>query len=132
MDFLLSELDINGSRNDGMLWPLPIYPDKKNLTRIDPEEPIAETGIYRDLWERKPLGDDDGDRRSHCCSYNSLDYPSMSDYHRSRERCWLRRVAIDERMEAEADAEIEQERRAAAYEEHGEAEDELSKTLKRD
>jgi hypothetical protein len=32
---------------------LPILGDQKILHRIDPEEPIEETGIYRDIWERK-------------------------------------------------------------------------------
>lgn len=131
LDFLLSELDIEANRNNGVLCPLPIYPDQKNLTRIDPEEPIYKTGIYRDLWERKPLGDDDGDPRSHCASYNRVDYTSMTDFERSKERCWARRVAIDERLEAKIDAEIEQEERAAACEQE-EAEDELAKTLNKE
>lgn len=32
---------------------LPILGDQKNLHRIDPEEPIEDIGIYRDIWERK-------------------------------------------------------------------------------
>jgi hypothetical protein len=32
---------------------LPILRDQKNLHRIDPEEPIEEIGIYRDIWEQK-------------------------------------------------------------------------------
>lgn len=43
--------------------PLPIHGDRNNRTRIDAEEPIAETGIYRDKWERAPLGPDDYDIR---------------------------------------------------------------------
>lgn len=112
-----------------MPCPLPIYPDQKNLMRIDPEDPIYQTGTYRDLWERKPLGDDDGNPRTHCASYNGLDYTSMADFERSKERCWARRVAIDERLEAKIDAEIlEQEEHAAASGQQGE--DELAKTLK--
>lgn len=124
LDFLLSEPpDREGKKNhNGVRCPLPIYPDQKNLTRIDPEEPIRETGIYRDLWERKPLSDEDGDPRSHCASYNSLDYTSMADFERSKERCWARRVAIDERLEAKIEAEIEQEERAAAAEKQVEEE----------
>ncbi|KAL1862718.1 hypothetical protein Daus18300_008362 [Diaporthe australafricana] len=134
LDFLLSDLDIDRNRNDGLLCPLPIHPDQKNLIRIDPEEPISEKGVYRDLWERKPLGDDEADPRSHCCSYNSLDFTSREDYHRSRQRCWDRRVAIDERWEAKIEAEMEEEERAAAAaaEQQEEAEDELAKTLKRE
>lgn len=118
-----------------MPCPLPIFPDHKNLMRIDPEEPISQTGIYRDIWERKPLGDDDADPRSHCCSFNSLDYTSREDYHRSRERCWQRRVAIDEKWEAEADAELEEETRANAAgqqeAEEDDDDDELAKVLKK-
>lgn len=43
--------------------PLPIIADKDNRQRVDPEEPIEVTGIYRDLWERKPPHEDDGDER---------------------------------------------------------------------
>jgi hypothetical protein len=132
LDLLLSNLDIDGNRDNGVLCVLPMYPDQRNMTRVDPEEPIYETGIYRDLWERKPLGDDDGDRRSHCCSYNSLDYTSRADYMRSRERSSARTAAIDERWEAEVEAEREQEERAAAAEQQGETEDELAKTLKKE
>lgn len=132
LDFLLSEPDTEGNRNNGVPCPLPIYPDQKNLTRIDPEEPISETGIYRDIWERKPLGDDDGDPRAHTAAYNSLDYTSKTDFERSKQRCWARRVAIDERMEAKIDAEIEEEERAAAAEQQGGVEDELAKTLRKE
>jgi hypothetical protein len=34
-----------------------------NHKRIDPEEPIKDTGIYRDKWERRPLDEDEGDMR---------------------------------------------------------------------
>lgn len=132
LDFLLSDEGRGGSRNNAADCPLPIFPDQKNVTRIDPEEPISETGIYRDTWERKPLGDDDGDQRSHCVSYNSLDYTSREDHQRSRQRAWERRVAIDERLEAEADAEIEEEERAESAERQEEPEDELARTLKKD
>lgn len=114
LDLLLSEPDIEGKRNNSGPYHLPIYPDQNNLTRIDPEEPIHETGIYRDLWERKPLGDNDGDPRSHCAAYNSVDYTSMTEFEKSKERCWARRVAIDQRWEDEIDAEIKEEERAAA------------------
>lgn len=132
LDLLLSELEIDGDGNNRIQCCLPIYPDQKNLTRIDPEESIYETGIYRDHWERKPLGDDDGDPRSHCCSYNSLDYTSETDYERSRERCFARRVAIDRRRVAAANARNEKRKRAAAAEaEEQEVEDELARTLKK-
>lgn len=93
LDFILAEPDSVPS-------PFPILADENNLKRIDPEEPMSETGIYRDLWERKPLGDGDVDSRSHCCAYNDLDYPSMADYKRSKQRCWDRQTA-EELREAE-------------------------------
>ncbi|ROW04839.1 hypothetical protein VMCG_04820 [Cytospora schulzeri] len=96
-----------GKRNNGVFCPLPIYSDQKNLVRVDPEEPISTTGIYRDLWERRPLGDNDGNPRSHCGSYNSLDYPSDADFVISRERRY-------ERLEARLDAEIGERKCAAA------------------
>ena len=51
VDFLLGA---QGNSPD-MISPLPILGDKENRTRVDPEEHIRETGIYRDIWERKEL-----------------------------------------------------------------------------
>ncbi|SPO03581.1 uncharacterized protein DNG_06264 [Cephalotrichum gorgonifer] len=34
--------------------PIPVLGDINNRQRVDPEEPLEETGIYRDLWERRP------------------------------------------------------------------------------
>jgi hypothetical protein len=33
--------------------PLPILVDKSNTERFDPEERLEDTGVYRDLWERR-------------------------------------------------------------------------------
>lgn len=119
LDFLLSEkVDIEGDGDAGVICPLPIYPDQKNLIRIDPEDPVNETGIYRDLWERKPLEDKDGDPRTNCTAFNEIDYTSLIDYDRSRTRGCARKMAILERQDPEEvarlDAQIEEEDRAAA------------------
>lgn len=89
-----------------MSSPFPIHADSTNVTRIDPEEPIHKTGIYRGLWERKPLGDDDGAERSRCAAFNSLDYISLGDFKSSQRRCWARQREIDARFEAQLDEEI--------------------------
>ena len=44
--------------------PLPILGSKSNRERVDPEEPLEATGIYRNLWERNtPVYTLNGDRR---------------------------------------------------------------------
>jgi hypothetical protein len=43
--------------------PLPILGTDENRVRVDPEEPIEETRIYRDIWERKPRDPAEGDAR---------------------------------------------------------------------
>lgn len=57
LDFLLA-------KSPPSLCPLPILPTIENKRRVDPEEPIHVTGIYRDIWERNELptymGDDRG------------------------------------------------------------------------
>ena len=35
----------------------------ENQKRVDPEEPITTTQIYRDTWERRPLAEGDFDAR---------------------------------------------------------------------
>ncbi|KAK7701524.1 hypothetical protein SLS64_010269 [Diaporthe eres] len=47
LDFLLDK------PGTGSTCPLPIIPDETNRQRVDPEEPIRCTGVYRDQWERK-------------------------------------------------------------------------------
>lgn len=124
LDFLLAEHNTVPS-------PFPILADDNNLTRIDPEEPIRETGIYRDLWERKPLGDDDGDSQSHCCAYNCLDYPSIADYKRSRQRYWDRKAAKEEKKEEEREAMEREEEAEGAVDEEEDDDDEVARVLKR-
>ncbi|KAK4106821.1 hypothetical protein N658DRAFT_563552 [Parathielavia hyrcaniae] len=48
LDFLLAD-------DPPFLMSLPILGDQDNRDRVDPEDPIQQTGIYRDLWERKEL-----------------------------------------------------------------------------
>ncbi|KAH6649497.1 hypothetical protein F5144DRAFT_588200 [Chaetomium tenue] len=67
--------------------PLPILASADNRIRVDPEEPIAQTGIYRDIWERKELPLTWGDSRSRDVM-DTLNYPTNEDWiaagHRSR------------------------------------------------
>lgn len=93
VDFLLS--DGQGAPN-----PLPTLPDTKNLVRVDPEDPIEETGIYRDAWERKPLAEDDivSDPRTHCCMGDTVEYPNREDERRSKNKAWIRQALIRERL----------------------------------
>ncbi|KAH6622836.1 VTC domain-containing protein [Chaetomium tenue] len=56
LDFMLADEPPSES-------PFPILGGDSNRVRVDPEEPIYTTGIYRDLWERKELGPDAGDAR---------------------------------------------------------------------
>lgn len=131
LDFLFSDNDINGQTNSAPN-PFPILPDRNNLTRIDPEEPIHKTGVYRDLWERKPLSDRAGDPRMHCCAFNTMDYPSWADFKRSLERALTRRYEIDDRREKKIEAEMEEEELAAISEQQDEDEEEVAKVLKAD
>ncbi|KAK7696690.1 hypothetical protein SLS64_014307 [Diaporthe eres] len=131
LDFLLSGDDVNGVTNSA-LNPFPILPDRNNLTRIDPEEPIYKTGIYRDLWERKPLGDRAVDPRMHCCAFNTMGYPSWADFKRSLERALTRRYEIDDRREKEIEAEMEEEELAAMSEQQEEDGGEVARVLKAD
>lgn len=62
-----------------------------NRNRVDPEEPIKETGIYRDLWERKPLPLDAPDGARMRDVWNVLDFPTMADKAASKRRAIARR-----------------------------------------
>ena len=66
--------------------PLPIHGDRNNRIRVDPEEPISETGIYRDLWERRPLGKDDGDMRLRDVIDIEFDYTSQREWDEAQDR----------------------------------------------
>ena len=85
LDFLLSDVSTSS--------PLPILGDKDNLRRVDPEEPIESTGIYRDIWERKPLSLDAPDGRTRDV-YDELEYPTREDFMRAKERASARKRAM--------------------------------------
>lgn len=56
--------------------PLPIYGDKENSRRVDPEIAIPEHDVFRDRWERKQTYVNYLDYQKHrSCVKNSLDYP---------------------------------------------------------
>ncbi|KAI0006248.1 hypothetical protein F4779DRAFT_597145 [Xylariaceae sp. FL0662B] len=82
LDFLLSD--------DPGPSPLPILGDTKNDRRVDPEEPIENTGIYRYIWERKPLPPDGPDARSRDV-WDKLEYPTRADFEGARKRARERR-----------------------------------------
>ncbi len=65
--------------------PLPIHPDETNLHRIDPEEPITMTGVYRHSWERRPPPEWAGDDRS-VDVYDSLNYLTKNSQYEARAR----------------------------------------------
>ncbi|KAH7131324.1 hypothetical protein EDB81DRAFT_906450 [Dactylonectria macrodidyma] len=69
--------------------PLPILGDKNNRTRVDPEEPIQSTGIYRNLWERKPLGEGDYDDRLRDV-VDTFNYLSQDDWAAAKRRALLK------------------------------------------
>ncbi|KAF4856183.1 hypothetical protein CGCSCA4_v000797 [Colletotrichum siamense] len=88
-DQKLSLLEFLTSRNPDLSL-LPILADEHNTRREDPEEPIENTGIYRDIWERKPLSPEAYDQRSRDV-WDSIDYPLMSDFERALHRAGERR-----------------------------------------
>ncbi len=49
--FLLSDTTL--ATEQQQTCPLPICPGEENRQRVDPEQPIETTGIYRDPWERR-------------------------------------------------------------------------------
>jgi hypothetical protein len=71
LDFLLAE--------SAPPSPLPILGNQDNRIRVDPEEPIATTRIYRDIWERKELPSNSGDARRRDV-LDSVDYPTPDDF----------------------------------------------------
>ena len=84
LDFLLSDTQTS--------CPLPILGDENNIQRVDPEEPIEITSIYRDTWERKPLAQDATDIRRKDV-YDSLNYPTVEDFRQAQERAYNREEA---------------------------------------
>ncbi|KFA52171.1 hypothetical protein S40293_00609 [Stachybotrys chartarum IBT 40293] len=81
--------------------PLPILPDERNRERVDPEEPLEETGIFRNIWERKhrPVTHSDPRLKDVC---DPVDYPTLVDKRDAQRRAkdWIRLIeqAEDERL----------------------------------
>jgi hypothetical protein len=76
--------------------PLPILPSEANRQRVDPEQAIETTGIYRDKWERRLRPLDEPDRRTKDVT-DHFNYISHQDWREAtvragRER-WKRQVA---------------------------------------
>lgn len=70
--------------------PLPILPDETNLHRVDPEEHISVTGVYRDVWEREmPPPEWMGDGRASDVR-NPIDFPTKASQGEAYLR-WIRR-----------------------------------------
>ena len=65
--------------------PLPILPTEENLERVDPEQAIEITGVYRDPWERRlrPLQETDRRTRDVVDTFN---YLSKEDWRAARGR----------------------------------------------
>ncbi len=87
VQFLLSETVAPGNS------PLPILGDKDNRRRVDPEEPVETTGVYRDLWERNPLGIDEQDRRLKDV-IDFIDFPTDEDLEQAQDRAADRRERL--------------------------------------
>ncbi|KAJ4259710.1 hypothetical protein NW762_007641 [Fusarium torreyae] len=65
--------------------PIPILGSDSNRNRVDPEEPIASTGIYRDVWERKDRIPTVGDDRLRDV-WDKLKFPTLEDKIEAGER----------------------------------------------
>ncbi|OBT97131.1 hypothetical protein VE01_04877 [Pseudogymnoascus verrucosus] len=96
LDFLLSEETPPAS------CPLPILGDDDNRQRVDPEEPIVDTGIYRDEWERKPPPRDKPDGRVRGVK-DGLNYPTMDDWKASRSRGFDKKEEMYRHLEEDSD-----------------------------
>lgn len=82
---LLQFLTSDPPPTTGENGPLPILPSQDNRERVDPEEPIHLTGVFRDPWERRVLRESDGDARM-ITYWNHIDYPTMQDFGEAKER----------------------------------------------
>ncbi|KAH8180134.1 hypothetical protein LIA77_01653 [Sarocladium implicatum] len=82
------------SENPPEKVPIPLKSSEENRVRVDPEDSIRETGIYRDLWERKDVPDSKGDFRLRDC-WSHFDYPTDEDRHASYHKALERRRRID-------------------------------------
>lgn len=74
--------------------PLPILPNQDNRERIDPEEPIEETGVYRDIWERKNRPFQGWDLRMRDV-WDKVDFPTLEDKGDAMRRAKARKFQAD-------------------------------------
>ncbi len=65
--------------------PLPILPDEASRQRVDPEQAIEVTGIYRDPWERRLRPLHHGDRRTKDV-VDTFNYLSREDWRAAKLR----------------------------------------------
>ncbi|KAK4645123.1 hypothetical protein QC761_311060 [Podospora bellae-mahoneyi] len=87
--------------------PLPILPTDENTHRVDPEEPLGLTGIYRNIWERKDLPIDGPDSRNRA-SQDFLNFPTRADQLAAKRRLRLRRQREAELMASYDRGEVEE------------------------
>ncbi|KAF4469570.1 hypothetical protein FALBO_3532 [Fusarium albosuccineum] len=74
--------------------PLPILGDDRNRNRVDPEEPIEETGIFRDIWERKERPVTFSDERLRDV-WDVTDFPTREDKYAASMRAMERKDKHD-------------------------------------
>lgn len=91
LDFLLCDDPENAH------CPLPLVGGDMNRKRVDAEEPVTATGIYRDRWERKEIRPDQDRRRIRARIPDWIDYRSVEDWQAAvrrggaMERAWYQR-----------------------------------------
>ncbi|KAI0972953.1 hypothetical protein F4678DRAFT_459808 [Xylaria arbuscula] len=74
--------------------PFPLLATKANIKRIDTEERIVDTGVYRDTWERKDLGMEDFYRDLDNRVYSVVDFPTDEDAHDEMRRMSMRKARV--------------------------------------
>ncbi|KAK7934571.1 hypothetical protein PG985_000066 [Apiospora marii] len=95
LDFLVGE-------DEPTVPVLPIRVDKTNTHRVDPEEPIRETGIYRDLWERRDFPPQAGDLRLRDV-WDRHNFPTRADKVAAGRRARERQCRIEDDQDQEAE-----------------------------
>ncbi|KAJ3494589.1 hypothetical protein NLG97_g3981 [Lecanicillium saksenae] len=84
------------------ICPLPLMSDKRSFDRVDPEDPILETGIYRDDWERLPVPYEEPDERLRDVMTMD-DYPRYLDWFQAQKRAAKRRDRIEREQSGRPD-----------------------------
>ncbi|KAK3896739.1 hypothetical protein C8A05DRAFT_20346 [Staphylotrichum tortipilum] len=80
--------------------PLPMLPSEANRQRVDPEQAIQKTGIYRDPWERRLRPLDAGDARLRDV-IDLFNYVSKEDYREAKQRAYRERERRERRERRE-------------------------------